>query len=71
MLTCSWYSLARPLARLSQSEIFSSSYAAAVYLKRVLQFPQDRKVYVIGMEGIEDELDAEGIQYVGGTVSVW
>lgn len=41
-----------------------------MYLKRVLNFPQDRKVYVIGMEGIEDELDAEGIQYVGGTVSV-
>ena len=50
-----------------QDEIFSSSYAAAVYLKRVLKFPSDRKVYVIGMEGIEEELDAEGIQHVGGT----
>lgn len=52
-----------------QSEIFSSAYAAAVYLKRVVNFPADRKVYVLGMEGIEDELDAEGIQHVGGTVS--
>lgn len=56
------------LSRL-QSEIFSSSYAAAVYLKKVLNFPADRKVYVLGMEGIESELDAVGIQHCGGTVS--
>ncbi|EPQ30730.1 uncharacterized protein PFL1_01631 [Pseudozyma flocculosa PF-1] len=49
------------------SEIFSSSYASAVYLKRVLKFPADRKVYVIGMHGIEEELDAEGILHCGGT----
>lgn len=40
-----------------------------MYLKRVVKFPENRKVYVLGMEGIEDELDAEGIQHVGGTVS--
>ncbi|KAN0065460.1 hypothetical protein ACQY0O_001296 [Thecaphora frezii] len=49
------------------SEVFSSSYASAVYLKRVLNFPADRKVYVIGMHGIEEELDAEGILHCGGT----
>lgn len=45
----------------------SSAYAAAAYLKRVLNFPADRKVYVIGMEGIESELEAEGILHCGGT----
>lgn len=45
----------------------SSSFAAAVYLKKVLNFPDDRKVYVIGMNGIEEELDAVQIQHCGGT----
>ncbi|TKY88541.1 hypothetical protein EX895_002529 [Sporisorium graminicola] len=48
-------------------EVFSSSYASAVYLKKVLDFPADRKVYVIGMHGIEEELDAENILHCGGT----
>lgn len=51
----------------SIDEVFSSSYASAVYLKKVLDFPADRKVYVIGMHGIEEELDAEGILHCGGT----
>ncbi|SNX86444.1 related to PDR16 - protein involved in lipid biosynthesis and multidrug resistance / PHO13 -4-nitrophenylphosphatase [Melanopsichium pennsylvanicum] len=51
----------------SLDEVFSSSYASAVYLKKVLDFPADRKVYVLGMHGIEEELDAEGILHVGGT----
>ncbi|KAJ9474391.1 4-nitrophenylphosphatase [Pseudozyma hubeiensis] len=51
----------------SLDEVFSSSYASAVYLKRVLNFPADRKVYVIGMHGIEEELDAENVLHCGGT----
>ena len=51
----------------SIDEVFSSSYASAVYLKKVLNFPADRKVYVIGMHGIEEELDAENILHCGGT----
>lgn len=51
----------------SLDEVFSSSYASAVYLKKVLNFPADRKVYVIGMHGIEEELDAENILHCGGT----
>lgn len=50
-----------------QSEIISSSFAAAAYLKDVLKFPTDRKVYVLGMHGIEEELDAVGISHCGGT----
>ncbi|CAG8598040.1 10812_t:CDS:2 [Ambispora leptoticha] len=46
-------------------EIFGSAYASAYYLKNVLDFPSDKKVYVIGESGITDELAAEGIQYIG------
>ncbi|WFD20687.1 4-nitrophenylphosphatase [Malassezia caprae] len=48
-------------------EVFSSAYASALYLKHVLQLPPDRKVYVVGMAGLEEELDAVGIQHLGGT----
>lgn len=30
--------------------------------------PKDKKVYVIGMAGLEEELREEGITYIGGTV---
>lgn len=51
-----------------QDEIFTSAFASAAYLKSVLKFPEDKKVYVIGEKGIEDELDAVGIKHSGGTV---
>ncbi|KAI0287185.1 2-phosphoglycolate phosphatase [Russula brevipes] len=51
-------------------EIFGSAYASAVYLSSVLNFPVDKKVYVIGMSGLEDELRSEGISFIGGTVSI-
>lgn len=47
----------------------SSSFAAAVYLKNALKFPADRKVYVMGMQGIEEELDAVNILHCGGTAA--
>ncbi|GAA5857355.1 hypothetical protein JCM5353_002559 [Sporobolomyces roseus] len=48
-------------------EIFTSAYAAAAYLKNVLKFPDDKKAYVIGERGLEEELDAVGIKHSGGT----
>ncbi|KAF4399439.1 hypothetical protein G4B88_022522 [Cannabis sativa] len=49
----------------SQDEIFSSSFAAAMFLK-VHKFPQDKKVYVIGGEGILEELQLAGFTGFGG-----
>ncbi|KAH8827119.1 2-phosphoglycolate phosphatase [Flagelloscypha sp. PMI_526] len=48
-------------------EIYGSAYASAVYLSSVVKFPKDKKVYVIGMKGLEEELEEEGIAHVGGT----
>ncbi|PPQ67838.1 hypothetical protein CVT24_003144 [Panaeolus cyanescens] len=48
-------------------EIYGSAYAAAVYLSSVVKMPKDKKVYVIGMAGLEEELRDEGIAYLGGT----
>jgi 4-nitrophenyl phosphatase len=51
-----------------QEEVFGSGYAAAVYLSTILKFPKDKKVYVIGEAGLEEELDSVGIAHSGGTV---
>ncbi len=64
MYTSKFKSLGIPV---TEDEIFASSYSAAIYLSRVLKFPKDKKVYVLGEKGIEEELEAEGIQYCGGT----
>lgn len=48
-------------------EVFGSAYASAVYISSVLKLPKDEKVYVIGQAGLEEELDDEGIQHIGGT----
>ena len=57
------------LVRILKEEIFGSAYASAVYLSTVLKFPKDKKVFVIGEAGLEEELKAEGINYCGGSVS--
>ncbi|OAY43517.1 phosphoglycolate phosphatase 2 [Manihot esculenta] len=49
----------------SEEEIFSSSFAAAMYLK-VNNFPREKKVYVIGGEGILQELQLAGYTGLGG-----
>jgi len=48
-------------------EIYGSAYAAAVYVSSVMNLPKDKKVYVIGMSGLEEELREEGISFTGGT----
>lgn len=53
-----------------QDEIYGSAYAAAVYISSVIKLPKDKKVYVIGQAGLEEELQDEGIVYIGGTVSL-
>jgi hypothetical protein len=35
-----------------------------------MKLPKDKKVYVIGMSGIEEELREEGVSFIGGTVCV-
>lgn len=49
----------------SEDEIFSSSFAAAMYLKSI-EFPRDKKVYVVGGEGILEELQLAGFTGLGG-----
>ncbi|GKV45584.1 hypothetical protein SLEP1_g52650 [Rubroshorea leprosula] len=49
----------------TEEEIFASSFAAAAYLKSI-NFPKDKKVYVIGEDGILKELELAGFQYIGG-----
>lgn len=51
-----------------QDEIFGSAFAAAVYISSVIKLPKDKKVYVIGMSGLEEELQEEGVLTLGGTV---
>lgn len=48
-----------------EDEIFSSSFAAAMFLKGI-DFPKDKKVYVIGEQGILDELELAGFAGLGG-----
>ncbi|URE21480.1 phosphatase [Musa troglodytarum] len=49
----------------SEEEIFSSSFAAAMFLK-LRNFPREKKVYVIGEEGILEELKQAGFSCLGG-----
>ncbi|XP_048323327.1 phosphoglycolate phosphatase 2 [Ziziphus jujuba] len=49
----------------TEDEMFSSSFAAAMFLK-VNNFPKDKKVYVIGEEGILEELKLAGFTGLGG-----
>ncbi|KAA0025586.1 hypothetical protein IC582_018601 [Cucumis melo] len=49
----------------SEDEIFSSSFAAAMFLK-VNNFSPEKKVYVIGESGIIEELELAGFTGVGG-----
>jgi len=47
-------------------EIFSSSFAAAAYLEQTQFAKTGKKVYIIGEQGIEEELALIGVPYIGG-----
>lgn len=49
----------------NEEEIFSSSFASAMFLK-LNDFPRDKKIYVIGEEGILEELELAGFTGIGG-----
>eukprot|EP00270_Netrium_digitus_P014937 TRINITY_DN515_c0_g1_i1.p1 TRINITY_DN515_c0_g1~~TRINITY_DN515_c0_g1_i1.p1 ORF type:complete len:420 (+),score=93.60 TRINITY_DN515_c0_g1_i1:23-1261(+) len=49
----------------TEEEIFASSFAAAAYLKSI-NFPENKKVYIVGEVGIQLELNLAGIQHIGG-----
>lgn len=49
----------------TQDEIFSSAFAAAMYLK-VNNFPREKKVYALGGEGIVEEVELAGYTALGG-----
>lgn len=46
-------------------EIFSSSFAAAAFFEQN-PLPPGKKVYIIGQEGIGEELDLINVPYIGG-----
>lgn len=50
----------------SLSEILSSSFAAAVYLTEN-PLPPGKKAYVVGEDGIGEELDLINVSHLGGT----
>lgn len=49
-----------------QEEIFSSSFAAALYLTQKSPLNPGEKVYVIGTQGLCDELQRHNLSYLGG-----
>ncbi|KAJ3345566.1 hypothetical protein HDU91_007305 [Kappamyces sp. JEL0680] len=49
-----------------EDQVFGSAYCAAFYIKNKLDFPPEKKVYICGMRGISDELDAMAIKWCGG-----
>ena len=48
-----------------QDEIFGSAFAAAVYISSVIKLPKDKKVYVIGMSGLEEALPPGSLRLTG------
>ena len=49
-----------------QDEIYGSSYHSAWYIANKLKLPKEKNVYLIGMDGLSEELSDMGIGYVGG-----
>lgn len=53
--------------KVSKEQIFGSAYASATYLHQFIKLPLDKKVWVMGESGIEEELKELGYTSIGGT----
>ncbi|KAJ3397373.1 hypothetical protein HDU92_008364 [Lobulomyces angularis] len=53
-----------------EHEIFSSAYAAAVYIKKIIKLPKEKRIYIIGMNGISEELKSQDLSWFGGSDEV-
>ena len=53
---------------LMKDDIFGSAYAAAYYVSQ-LGLPSDKRVYVIGMDGLVQELESMNITWTGSFVT--
>ncbi|KAJ3202218.1 hypothetical protein HK099_001952 [Clydaea vesicula] len=53
-----------------EHEIFSSAYAAAVYIKKIIKLPKEKRIYIIGMNGISEELESQDLSWFGGSDEV-
>lgn len=51
---------------LLQDDVVGSAYNAAYYIKHVMKLPEDKKIFVVGDKGLEDELNDMGVKFVGG-----
>ncbi|ORX87172.1 4-nitrophenylphosphatase [Basidiobolus meristosporus CBS 931.73] len=49
----------------TEEEIFGSAYATAYYVKNILDFPTDKKVYAFGDKGLKEELEAQNVTVCG------
>lgn len=50
-----------------KKSVFGLASATAVYIDKILQLPKDKKVWVLGEAGIEQELAEMGYETIGGT----
>ncbi|ODQ79136.1 hypothetical protein BABINDRAFT_38433 [Babjeviella inositovora NRRL Y-12698] len=55
------------LTNVSKNEIFGSAYASAIYIKKILKLSTNKKIFVVGEHGIEQELHELGYSTIGGT----
>lgn len=53
--------------KVDKTEIFGSGFAAAIYVSNILKLSKDKKVWVLGQNGIEEELKELGYKTIGGT----
>lgn len=53
--------------KVKKEQIFGSAYASATYLQQFIKLPHDKKVWVMGEAGVEEELQELGYTSIGGT----